>query len=57
MNNILAWFAAARPLRWRFVLGLVIVFLLTGSLSILFFEYSTGRIVDRRQWLTLRLDY
>jgi len=47
MNNIFAWFAAARPLRWRFVLGLVIVFLLTGSLSILFFEYSTGRIVDR----------
>ncbi len=47
MNNILAWFAAARPLRWRFVLDLVVVFLLTGSLSVLFFDYSTGRIVDR----------
>jgi|GEM_PF-5510766 len=47
MNKIFAWFAAARPLRWRFVLGLVVVFVLIGSLSNVFFEYSTGRIVDR----------
>ncbi len=47
MNNKFAWFSASRPLRWRFVAALVVIFLLIGSLTILFFEYSTGRIVDR----------
>ncbi|MDP3538540.1 MAG: response regulator [Azonexus sp.] len=47
MNNKFAWFSASRPLRWRFVAALVVVFVLIGSLTVLFFEYSTGRIVDR----------
>ena len=47
MTHKFAWFAASRPLRWRFVAGLVVVFALIGSLSILFFEYATGQIVER----------
>ena len=36
-----------RHLRGRFVAALVVVFLLIGTLAILFFEYSTGRIVEQ----------
>jgi signal transduction histidine kinase/DNA-binding response OmpR family regulator len=38
--------AATRPLRWRFVAGLVVVFLLIGSLALFFFTFATDRIVD-----------
>ncbi len=46
MNRQIGWFSAARPLRWRFIAGLVVVFALIGGLSLLFFDYATGRIVD-----------
>jgi len=36
-----------RSLRSRFVVGLVLVFVVIGSLSALFFEYASGRIVER----------
>jgi signal transduction histidine kinase/DNA-binding response OmpR family regulator len=39
-------FNAARPLRWRFVAGLVVVFLLIGGLALAFFNLATDRIVD-----------
>ena len=39
-------FNATRPLRWRFVAGLVVVFLLIGGLALAFFNLATDRIVD-----------
>ena len=47
MNNSRVSPAELRPLRGRFVAALVVVFLLVGTLAILFFEYSTDRIVEQ----------
>ncbi len=46
MSDERGGFAARRPLRWRFVAGLVIVFLLIGGLSAALFEYASGRFAD-----------
>jgi signal transduction histidine kinase/HPt (histidine-containing phosphotransfer) domain-containing protein len=41
-----ATISPARQLRWRFIAGLVLVFIVIGGLTLWFFDKTTGRIVE-----------